>query len=160
MYGIWNIFSVELQSLVVKRTQIACAKFKWVIKSRLWLTLAPSTPSTRALVLSVDRTVVRRKPSTYTWYISICPGGQSGDVQPIKMLLFSCLSSVNWRGAGTNEENIYYSCILLYNLKNLPTEPADSTCGPCPWWWCVGESECTMLPNMAVDSKGSSISGE
>jgi hypothetical protein len=52
--------------------------------SKVSSTFALSTPSTSALVLSLALTVVLRKPSTYTWYISMMPGGQSGGFHPGK----------------------------------------------------------------------------
>jgi hypothetical protein len=52
--------------------------------SKVIYTFALSTPSTSALVLSLALTVVLRKPSTYTWYISMMPGGQSGGFHPTK----------------------------------------------------------------------------
>lgn len=68
------------------------------------LTLVESTPSTSALVRSVALMVVLRTPSTQTWYESMVPGGASGGFQPIRTLLFSCLSSVSCFGAGTRSE--------------------------------------------------------
>ena len=60
------------------------------------LTLAQSTPSTRALVLSLARTVVRKNPSTYTWYISICPSCNEKDATFIQKIFWYSLLRIGF----------------------------------------------------------------
>lgn len=88
------------------------------------LTFVLSTPSTKARVLSVALTVVFKNPSTYTWYISIMPGGQSGGFQPTQTG-FTTWHSLSISELRTNQKFSSSKLVCYSMILTLDQELAD-----------------------------------